>query len=426
MKILHITPMYFPAVGGGELHVTELSESLASRGHEVTVLTANVDSQENLSPGHHGGLPSIEVRNGVKVVRFSPDGGALGAALNAWHSMRGGYRSLNLIFGESGVDFLLRKPRLAQLIPYLAVSRADVIASVNWYWPPAYHAYLARKLKRFTLVGIPLFHTAEAWYNHGMYKKMLAACDAVVANTSHEAELVRERTRARVEVAGVGVRAKLFECRDGAEIRRRYGLGTLPVVGFVGRQAVNKGLAKLLEAMRTVWKWNREVRLVVAGSRPIPKGQVESTIAGLTPFEQERIVKIDDFRDDDKGSIFDSFDVFALPSIAESFGIAYLEAWLCKKPVIGARIGSTQCIIDEGVDGLLVNPTDPQDIARAIIDLLSNNDMRERMGRSGYAKTIAQYTWDKVTDKVEKLYLELVAGKAEAIERERSFFLSLT
>jgi glycosyltransferase involved in cell wall biosynthesis len=260
-------------------------------------------------------------------------------------------------------------------------------------------------------VGIPLFHTAEAWYNQGIYKKMLAACDAVVANTSHEVERVREHTRARIEVPGVGVRPESFERRDGTEIRRRYGLGTLPVVGFVGRQAVNKGLTKLLDAMKTVWKWNREVRLVVAGSRPIPHGQVESTIAGLTPFEQERIVKIDDFPDEDKGSIFDSVDVFVLPSVAESFGIAYLEAWLCKKPVIGARIGSTQCIIDEGVDGLLVDPTDPQDIARAIIELLSNREMRKRMGRSGHAKTIAQYTWDKVTDKVERLYLELVAAK---------------
>ncbi len=111
----------------------------------------------------------------------------------------------------------------------------------------------------------------------------------------------------------------------------------------------------------------------------------------------------------DKGSIFDSFDVFALPSTEEFFGIAYLETCLCKKPVFGARIGSTQCVINEGVDGLLVDPADPDDIARAIIELLSDSNMRERMGRNGHAKTIAQYTWDKVTAKVEKLYLELTA-----------------
>ena len=48
---------------------------------------------------------------------------------------------------------------------------------------------------------------------------------------------------------------------------------------------------------------------------------------------------------------------------------------------------------------------------QAIIALLSDSQMRERMGRSGRDKTVANYTWDKVTDKVEKLYLELLAAK---------------
>ncbi len=407
MKIFHVSPLYFPAVGGGQLHIQELSENLVARGHDVTVLTANVASQENCWPGNHGALPSVELKNGVRIIRFAPSGGAAGAVFRSWLGMRGGYRSLNLLFGASGVEFLTRKPLLLQLIPYLVFSRADVVASTSWYWPPAYHVFLARRLKRFTLVGIPLFHTAENWYKDRVYERMLAACNAVIANTSHEAELVRERACSRVEVAGVGVRPELFENRNGADIRRRYRLGSFPVVGFVGRQAVNKGLVVLLDAMRTVWQWNREVRLVIAGPRAEPGRQVETAIAALGQFERERVVKIDDFPENQKASIFDSFDVFALPSVSESFGIAYLEAWLCKKPVIGARIGSTACVIDEDINGLLVNPAEPQDLARALIELLSNSALRERMGRSGHDKTIAQYTWDKVTDKVESLYVEL-------------------
>jgi len=163
--------------------------------------------------------------------------------------------------------------------------------------------------------------------------------------------------------------------------------------------------------MKTVWKWNSDVRLVLAGPLSNRAKEVATAIEGLPNFEKERLVDIGTFSERDKASIYDSFDVFVLPSMAESFGIAYLEAWACGKPVIGARIGPTQCVIDEGIDGLLVDSNDPQDIARAIIALLSDREMRERMGRSGHAKTIAQYTWDKVTDKVEKLYLELVAAK---------------
>jgi len=290
--------------------------------------------------------------------------------------------------------------------------RADIVAAANWYWAPAYHTYLARKLKRFTLVGIPLFHPAEAWCHRSVHKKMLAKCDAVVVNTPYEANFVQEQARIRVEVAGVGIDPESFEHRNGAQVRERYGLGNFPVVGFVGRQGVNKGVATVLRAMKTVWKWNRDVRLVLAGLRPHPDKEVETLVESLTKFEKERVVRIDDFRESDKASIYDSFDVFVMPSIAESFGIAYLEAWMCGKPVIGARIGPTQCVIDEGVDGLLVDPKAPQDTACAVIELLSDARKRGKMGMSGQAKTLAHFTWDKVINRVENLYLELVAPKA--------------
>lgn len=413
MRIVHVTPLYFPSYGGGEWHIQRLSEGLASRGHDVTVLTANVRDIADLGAGIFGDLPETEVKAAVKVQRFPPDGGVLGTALENWHThVRGGYRSLSLLFGKDGLELLLGKPCLAQLIPYLVASRADIVASANWYWPAAYHAYVARRLRKFTLVGIPLFHTAELWWcNRPIYKKMLASCDAVVVNTSYEAAFAQARATVRTEVMGVGVDPGAFEHRDGRTIRARYGLGDHPVVGFVGRSAPNKGAILVLQAIRLVWEWNREVRLILAGPRAGRKKEVETLFQSFTEAERQRIVIIDDFPESDKASIYDSFDVFVLPSTGESFGIAYLEAWMCRKPVIGARIGPTQCVINEGVDGLLVDPVDPRETAKSIIELLSNPQNREKMGRCGYEKTIAQFTWDKITDKVEKLYLELAAKK---------------
>ena len=131
----------------------------------------------------------------------------------------------------------------------------------------------------------------------------------------------------------------------------------------------------------------------------------------MTGSEQRRLVRISQFEEAEKPSLYDAFDVFALPSIGESFGIAYLEAWWCQKPVIGARIGSTQCVIDDGVDGLLVDPKSPEDLAEKIITMLSDRDKREKMGMAGYSKTLARYTWEKVVDRVETLYLDLHAVK---------------
>ena len=408
MKILFIGPAYVPVLGGAQLHLKELAEGMASRGHEVKVLTSNVRNHSDMGQCRGGNLPTHETINGVNVHRFEPDGGVTGRALEKWLQCRGGYRSFHTAFSEDVATMLSTGPRAFQIIPHIVRRPSDVVATISWCWPPAFYAYLARRLKRFTLVGIPLFHTATTWSHRGIYWKMLPQCDAVVTNTEHEAEFVRERGATRVEVAGVGIHPEDFECRTETDIRRQYSLGDKPVVGFVGRQIPTKGITKLVEAMRKVWEWNENVHLVIAGDRDYYPERMESLINGLSEKEKARVIRLDEFQDGDKAAIYSALDVFVLPSTEESFGIAYLEAWMCGKAVIGARIGSTQCVIDEGVNGLLADPHDSKDIAQKVIELLSDRDKRERMGRNGRAKTLAQYTWDKVTDKVEALFRDLV------------------
>jgi glycosyltransferase involved in cell wall biosynthesis len=332
----------------------------------------------------------------------------LAAGFRVFSELPGGHRTLRLFFTLDGLHLLARGPRAFGMLPHILRAQADIVASMNWYWPPAVYAYLARRLKRFRLVGIPLFHTAEEWCNREIYKRMLGQCDAIIANTRHEGEFALQRGARRVEVGGVGIHPEAFNCRDGASVRARYGLGDRPVVGFVGRATPNKGIRSVVESMRQVWAWNPEVRLVLAGPTPGKTSPLEGLLATLTEAERERVVRIHDFAEQDKASIYDAFDVFVLPSTGESFGLGYLEAWMCRKPVIGARIGPTSCIIDEGENGLLANPDDPADLARGIIGLLADRSTRERMGQHGYDKTLAQYTWGRVTDKVEQLYHDLL------------------
>jgi glycosyltransferase involved in cell wall biosynthesis len=409
MKITHISPLYYPALGGAEHHLKEISEGLAKRGHDVTVLAANVKSLKDVWLDESELLPQTEFINGVRVVRLQKHAEQLGRFLQRWSRLRGGYRSLAMLFGTDGTEFLFEKPAILQIIPYLLKTNADIVMSMNWYFPSAYYTYLARRIKSFTWVGTPLFHTAELWSSRTIYRRMLSVCDAALVNTVHEAEFVRSLARTPTEVAGVGVWPELFEGRDGNKVRQQYKLGNAPVVGFVGRQDVNKGLIQLIDAMRTVWKWNPNVRLVLAGHRPLVRSGVDIMLESLNEAERKRIVRINEFSEKDKPSLYDAFDVFVLPSEGESFGIAYLEAWLCHKPVIGARIGSTQCVIGDGIDGLLVDHKDAQDIAAKIIDLLTDPVRCDTMGRKGNAKTLTNYTWEKVIDKVENLYLRLSA-----------------
>ena len=263
------------------------------------------------------------------------------------------------------------------------------------------------------MVGIPMFHTEEAWSRDSVYAPLLRRCDAILANTAYEKQFVEARVtgRTRVLVGGVGIDPHVFTDRDGRKIRARLGLRRGPVVGYVGRVVPSKGVTALIKAMRVVWQWNSEVRLVLAGPRtsvgmPADR-EVEQALARLTEAERTRVFLLGAFDEKDKASIFDSLDVFAMPSIGESFGIAYLEAWMCGKPVIGANVGSTPYVIRDGVDGLLVNPQDPRHIGEAIVRLLKNPEQCARLGQAGHARTTSEFTWDRVIDRVESLYKEL-------------------
>jgi glycosyltransferase involved in cell wall biosynthesis len=128
------------------------------------------------------------------------------------------------------------------------------------------------------------------------------------------------------------------------------------------------------------------------------------------------------FPAEDKASIFAACDVYAMSSITDSFGQTYLEAWLSGRPVIGARIPAIECVFEHGVDGLLVAPQSAPALAGALVALLAAARRRAAMGVAGRAKTLARFTWDRVTDRVEAAYRETLhqgrRSTARAGERE--------
>ena len=113
-------------------------------------------------------------------------------------------------------------------------------------------------------------------------------------------------------------------------------------------------------------------------------------------------------------ALLDACDVLALPSVEESFGLVMIEAWACKKPVIGADIASTRCIIEPGVDGLTVKPFDAADLAAKLLELITDPEKRASFGERGQRKVLARYTWDRVTDAWETAFRRAANSRAKA------------
>jgi len=404
MRIVHVTSGYWPRRGGEHVYARRLSEGLASRGHHVTVLTVRGHEATDGFPPPLSGLP-----HPPQVLRFTENG-----AFHRFLKVRGAHRLLGTVLPQDRIRMMDGGPLSARLFVELLRSKADIVSVLGW-WASLlpFKVAMAKRFRRWRMVGIPMFHTEEAWSREDVYPPLLSRCDAIIANTGHEKQFVEGRISSptRVLVGGAGIDPHAFSERDGRKIRSRHGLRGSPVVGYVGRVVPSKGVTALIKAMRVVWQWNPEVRLVLAGPRMsagMPADQeVELALARLPEAERSRVLLLGEFDEEDKASIFDSLDVFAMPSIGESFGIAYLEAWMCGKPVIGANVGSTPCVIRNGVDGLLVNPQDPRHIGEAIVRLLKDPLECARLGQAGYTRTTSEFTWDRVIDRIEGLYKEL-------------------
>ena len=396
LRIVHVSPSYAPMVGGCERLLQGASERLVERGHSVTVLTFDCATQRDFASATGSGLPPDEMVNGVRVIRVKPAARAFHDAHEWWLRRRGGWRTSMWLFGEE--LWPLDQPHGVRMVLPLARLEADVVTAVNWAFGATYWVCPPRSLRRAPRVAIPVLHIAQPWAQNPMYPRMLRDCDAAIVCTDAEREFVEARGARAVAVAGSGVDAARFERRDGACIRARYAIGDRAVVAFVGRQDTPKGAPTLIEAMRIVWRHAPDTVLLMAGQSAHREPVVEQMIAELAPADRARVVLIDDFTDAEAPSIFDACDILALPSAEESFGMVMIEAWVCGKPVIAADIAPTRCIVEPGVDGLLVKPYDPTDLAKKILELSSDCAKREAFGARGRAKALERYTWERVTD----------------------------
>ncbi len=416
MNILHVTHNYHPVVGGAELMMKHISEGLARRGHRVTVITSNAPSAEAYVNSRIKTLPSgSEIINGVLVKRLPilqlplPIQMLLGGIMIAF--WRGS------LPGNDLIRILWNGPYMRGLHRQISETEADLVVAIPFPFLHIYRASSAARKKGVPLVVIPCSHPLDAFaFENPRHYRLLRSSQAVIANTGYEKEYLISMgvPGGKIHVAGEGVSPADFDGGDigivPGDFRRKYGIDDHEkVILFVGRKTAGKGLRALLSAMQSVWQSDPEVKLVIAGSSTEFFGRViEPRIAQLPEGLGRNVINIDDFKESDKPSFYRDCDIFVLPSKIESFGIVFLEAWICSKPVIGCRTGPVALVVSEGQDGLLVPYGDAEQLSKAIMRLLADEGLRRKLGHNGREKVLRQYTWDRIVSKVERIYQALV------------------
>ena len=172
-----------------------------------------------------------------------------------------------------------------------------------------------------------------------------------------------------------------------------------PIVGNVAALAPHKGQRYLIDAATLVLRQIPDARFVIAG-----EGELRPTLERMIKEHRlEKHVLLAGFRPDVL-SLHKAFDVFVMSSITEGLGTSVLDAMACCKPVVATTAGGIPEVVMDGETGLLVPPRDPQTMADAIVTLLRDPELRQRMGHAGLVRARRKFSAERMVQQTLKVY----------------------
>lgn len=371
MRLLFITQDFPPEIGGIQTYAVELARRLAPRCDDFAVLAPAMPSAE----AGDAALP-------FEVIRLEATADSL--AFKAFGPVR----------------------RLARTRGF------DTVFHVQW--PTALSTMLARFVggpRRIfvaahgrELLFEPLSGVAQTIYD-GVRALILRHADGLFPVSRYTASLLESlgAPPKRIQIVHNGTDPALFHPADVAPLRAQLGLNGQKVLLTVGRLVGRKGVDTVLHALPEVAQAVPGVTYLVAGDGP-DRPRLEALARRLGVGESVRFVgSLEDVRA--LRDHYNACDVFVMPAReappdVEGFGIVFLEAGACGKPVVGARAGGVPDAIRHGDTGLLVAPDDVPALTDSLTRLLHDDAEATRLGDRGRQRVVEEATWDHVAERL--------------------------
>ncbi len=366
MRLGFYTFTFLPTVGGAELVLHDLAESLTKRGHEVTIWAPRIRGKDNRVPA-------------------------------AYH-LRRYTRPFSKRFAAR------------QTLPMLLLQswgRRPQVLHCHGAYPAGYVGAAFKRLTGTPLVIRP--HGADIlpgeWIARDLrlrrrMRRALLAADAVVA----QGEFLAAELRA-LDVPAERLRV----IHNGVRLAEREPalLPSEPRVLAMGSLTPKKGFDVLLQAFRLIRRQLREATLTIAGEGPEePRLVAMANSLGIA----DAVAFPGLVMGEAKAVLLERARLFVSSSRREPFANANLEAMAAGRPMVATRVGGNVEMLEDEVSGLLVEPEDPEALAKAILRLLEDHKRATSMGRAAWQRARA-FSWETMLDRYEALYRELASSK---------------
>ncbi|HQA07418.1 MAG TPA: glycosyltransferase family 4 protein [Syntrophomonadaceae bacterium] len=387
MKILMFSWEYPPhMVGGLGQHVFDLSRFLASMGETVHIITPRV-----------GTYPDYWIENGVHIHRVGSP---------AWEGEN--FKSWTFTFNSEAIREAVRLNGL--------VGGFDVVHAHDWLV-----AYAGRSLaKIFEIPLVSTIHATEHGRNLGLHNRMQMEINEIEKNLALESEMViccsnymQEevstlfgRPKEDVRVIPNGVDPDLFTTLPA---QPRFNINADDkVVFFIGRLVPEKGVWQLIQCFPQVLEREPKAVLYIGGRGP-QQAQLEKLARDLGV--DARVTFTGFITKEDRNYVYNQARVAVFPSLYEPFGIVALEAMATHTPVIVGNVGGLAEIVENRVNGLKVTPGSVNELAQAIIELLTDTELANQLQETGYETVKSVYGWEVIARSTLDVYREVIYSK---------------
>jgi phosphatidyl-myo-inositol dimannoside synthase len=247
--------------------------------------------------------------------------------------------------------------------------------------------------------------------------------NCILANSRYTAKLVESagvRSEA-IKIIPLGCDTEKFRPHESSlEFRRRI-LGWREndhIILSVGNLVERKGHDMVIKALPLIRKVKPDVTYLIVGNGPYKK-HLEWLASSLGV--QEKVIFAGRVSDEELPDFYSLCDVFTMPSRerpdscdVEGFGLVYLEAGASGKAVVGGRSGGVEDAVIDGFTGLLVDPYDVEGLCFTLTELLSNDQLRTKLGKQGLKRVQKEYNWEIVGKRIQCILEQVVSSMATA------------
>jgi glycosyltransferase involved in cell wall biosynthesis len=374
-------------VGGPALHVSYLTQGLADRGYDTTLVAGALARGEE-------SMAYVAEHRGVRV-----------EPLDDLHREISPLRDARAIIRLARI---MRRER--PVILHTHTAKAGAVGRIA--------ALFAGGARPRIIV-----HTFHGHVLRGYFNPLVALgfrlLERWLARFTTSLIAVSPEVRDDLVQLGVAPKEKFVVVRLGISLDERVGgnsdvrdetrrvLGVKPetfVVGWVGRMTAVKRTDDVLLAFRRLYDDHADSYLCLVGDGP-DRAHLERYAHALGVAQRCLFLGYQD----DVARFYAAMDVLLLPSANEGTPVSVIEALAAGRPVVATRVGGVPDVVRDGTDGFLVEVGDIDGLAAHLVELARDPGRRTEMGERGRARVFERYAVDRLVDDVDRLYRSLLS-----------------